>query len=61
MPGMTGVELVKNLKSPPIVIFVTSKKEYAVEAFELNVADYIMNLFTFTRHPLFNEEEGDCR
>ncbi len=49
MPGMTGVELVKNLKSPPIIIFVTSKKEYAVEAFELNVADYIIKPVTLPR------------
>lgn len=42
MPGMTGIELIKNLKKPPIIILVTSKKEYAVEAFELNVADYLI-------------------
>lgn len=49
MPGMTGVELVKNLKKSPIIIFVTSKKEYAVEAFELNVADYIIKPVTLPR------------
>jgi DNA-binding LytR/AlgR family response regulator len=49
MPGMTGVELVKNIKSHPIIIFVTSKKEYAVEAFELNVADYIVKPVTLPR------------
>lgn len=49
MPGMTGMELAKNLKSPPIIIFVTSKKEYAVEAFELNVADYIIKPVTLPR------------
>lgn len=42
MPGMTGVELLKNLEKRPIVILVTSKKDYAIEAFELNVADYII-------------------
>ncbi len=43
MPGMTGLELTKNLGSKkPIIIFTTSKKEYAAEAFELNVADYIV-------------------
>jgi DNA-binding LytR/AlgR family response regulator len=43
MPGMTGLELTKNLGNKrPVIIFTTSKKEYAVEAFELNVADYIV-------------------
>ncbi|HLO82177.1 MAG TPA: LytTR family DNA-binding domain-containing protein [Chitinophagaceae bacterium] len=50
MPGMTGLELTRNLgKDSPIIIFTTSKKEYAVEAFELNVADYIMKPVTPAR------------
>ena len=37
MPGMTGLELTKTLgNKKPIIIFTTSKKEYAAEAFELN-------------------------
>ena len=43
MPGMSGLELSKNLgNKKPLIIFTTSKKEYAVEAFEINVADYIV-------------------
>ncbi len=43
MPGMSGLELTKNLVNKrPIIIFITSKKEYAVDAFDLNVADYII-------------------
>lgn len=43
MPEMTGLELTKNLgEHCPVIIFTTSKKEYAVEAFELNVADYLI-------------------
>ena len=50
MPGMTGLELIKNLGDKrPVIIFTTSKKEYAVEAFELNVADYIVKPVTPTR------------
>jgi two-component system, LytTR family, response regulator len=49
MPGMTGLELVKNLKQRPIIILISSKKEYAVEAFELNVADYILKPVTLAR------------
>lgn len=49
MPGMTGIELIKNLKHRPIIILISSKKEYAVEAFELNVADYILKPVTLAR------------
>lgn len=43
MPGMTGIELTRNLgKKAPVIIFTTAKKDYAVEAFELNVADYLI-------------------
>jgi DNA-binding LytR/AlgR family response regulator len=42
MPGMTGLELVKSLSVKPIVIFTSSEKKYAAEAFELCVADYLV-------------------
>lgn len=43
MPEMTGIELTKNLSGKDtIIIFTTSNKEYALEAFELNIADYIL-------------------
>ncbi len=43
MPGMTGLELIKNLgNKKPLIIFTTAKKDYAVEAFELNVVDYLI-------------------
>ncbi|RZM18646.1 MAG: response regulator transcription factor, partial [Pedobacter sp.] len=50
MPGMNGIELTRNIGSKkPLIIFTTSKKEYAVEAFELNVADYIVKPVTPAR------------
>ena len=50
MPGMSGLELTQNLGDKrPIIIFTTSKKEYAAEAFELNVADYIVKPVTLAR------------
>jgi DNA-binding LytR/AlgR family response regulator len=50
MPGMTGLELTKHLGNKrPLIIFTTSKTEYAVEAFELNVADYIVKPVTPAR------------
>ncbi|MDF2930893.1 MAG: two-component system response regulator [Chryseobacterium sp.] len=43
MPEMTGIELTKNLSGKDIIIiFTSSNKEYALEAFELNIVDYIL-------------------
>jgi DNA-binding LytR/AlgR family response regulator len=50
MPGMTGLELTKNLvHRRPVIIFITSKKEYAADAFDLNVVDYIIKPVTNSR------------
>lgn len=43
MPGMTGLELTRHLGDHrSVIIFTTSKKDYAAEAFDLNVADYLI-------------------
>lgn len=42
MPAMSGLELIKSLKNPPEIILITSKKDYAIEAFDLSVTDYVV-------------------
>ena len=45
MPGLTGLELARVLRrfrTPPRVVFVTAHEEHAVEAFELDVVDYLL-------------------
>lgn len=50
MPGMTGLDLTKKLgSSKPLIIFTTAKKDYAVEAFELNVVDYLVKPIAASR------------
>jgi DNA-binding LytR/AlgR family response regulator len=50
MDSMTGIELAKSLGTKnPIIIFVTGHRGYAIEAFELNVADYITKPVTPVR------------
>ena len=39
MPKLTGIEFVKALAEPPLVIFTTAYSEYALEGFELDVVD----------------------
>ena len=50
MPGMTGIELTKKLgNKKALIIFTTAKTDYAVEAFELNVVDYIVKPVSIPR------------
>ena len=49
MPKLSGVQLLKNLKNPPLVIFTTAYSEYAVEAFELEAFDYLVKPIAFER------------
>jgi DNA-binding LytR/AlgR family response regulator len=50
MPGMTGIELTKQLgNTKPLIIFTTAKSDYALEAFELNVVDYLLKPVSLPR------------
>lgn len=49
MPGISGLELLKMLSKRPLTILTTAKQGYAVEAFELNVVDYLVKPFTLAR------------
>lgn len=42
MPVVNGLEFIKSLKNPPITILATSKKDYAIEAFECDIIDYLV-------------------
>ncbi len=42
MPGMSGIELLKSLEDKPLTILTSANTGYALEAFELNVVDYIV-------------------
>lgn len=47
MPDMSGVDFVRGLQSPPMVIFTTAYSEYAVEGFRLDAVDYLLKPFSF--------------
>jgi DNA-binding LytR/AlgR family response regulator len=49
MPELMGTDLVKTLTNPPLVIFTTAYKDYAIEGFELNAIDYLLKPFAFER------------
>jgi len=49
LPELKGLAFLRTLTNPPVVIITTAYHQYAVEGFELNVADYLMKPFSFER------------
>ena len=49
MPQLTGIDFLKTLKNPPLVIFTTAYANYAIEGFELNAIDYLLKPISLER------------
>lgn len=49
LPGIKGIEFLRTLKNPPHVIMTTAYSEYAVDAFDLEVLDYLTKPIEFSR------------
>lgn len=49
MPDITGLQFLKQLERPPMVIFTTAYAEFAVEGFNLEAVDYLLKPFDFHR------------
>ena len=49
MDDLTGIDLLKTLKEPPITIFTTAYSEYALEGYNLDVIDYLVKPISFQR------------
>ena len=45
MPDLNGMDFVKSLASPPLIVFTTAYSEYAVEGFKVNAVDYLLKPF----------------
>ncbi|MCI1189947.1 LytTR family DNA-binding domain-containing protein [Hymenobacter sp. DH14] len=49
MPVLSGLDLLRTLQHPPLVVLITSSKDYAVEAFEQAVVDYLVKPVSYPR------------
>ena len=75
MPDVNGLDFVRSLENPPLVVFTTAYSEYAVEGFKVDAVDYLLKPFgedDFTRaaekvksrydvqHTLTDISQPDC-
>ena len=45
MPDLNGMDFVKSLTAPHLVVFTTAYSEYAIEGFKVNAVDYLLKPF----------------
>ena len=45
MPDLNGMDFVKSLTSPPMVVFTTAYSEYAIDGFKVDAVDYLLKPF----------------
>lgn len=49
MPKMSGIDFLKIVKNPPLVVITTAFPSFALESFQLDVLDYLLKPITFER------------
>ena len=47
MPDLNGMDFVKTLSAPPMVIFITAYPQYAVESYKVSAVDYLLKPYGF--------------
>jgi DNA-binding LytR/AlgR family response regulator len=49
MPDLSGIQFLKTLKKPPLVVFTTAYSEYALESYDYDAVDYLLKPIEFDR------------
>src|SRR5476651_1078782 len=49
MPNISGIDFLRSIPNPPMVIFTTAYSEHAVQSFELDAIDYLLKPFSLPR------------
>lgn len=47
MPDINGVDFVKGLADPPLIVFITAYSEHAIESYKLRAVDYLLKPYSF--------------
>ena len=47
MPDLNGMDFVRSLTNPPLIVFTTAYSEYAIEGFKVEATDYLLKPFSF--------------
>jgi len=45
MPELSGMDFVRNLDNPPLVVFTTAYSQYAIEGYKVDAVDYLLKPF----------------
>ena len=64
MPDLNGMDFVRQLTAPPLVVFTTAYSEYAIEGYRVNAIDYLLKPFglqDFQRAALKVKEQYELR
>ncbi len=49
MPGITGLDFIRTLRHPPAIIITTAYPNFAIDAFDLDVIDYLLKPISIDR------------
>lgn len=47
MPDLNGLDFIRSIANPPLVVFTTAYSDYAVEGYKVNATDYLLKPFSF--------------
>jgi len=64
MPDLSGMDFVRQLPAPPLVVFTTAYSEYAIEGYKVNAVDYLLKPFgmnDFLRAAMKVQEQYNLR
>ena len=64
MPDLSGMDFVRQLPAPPLVVFTTAYSEYAIEGYRVNAVDYLLKPFgmnDFLRAAIKVQEQYNLR
>ena len=64
MPDLSGMDFVRQLAAPPLIVFTTAYSEYAIEGYKVNAVDYLLKPFgmnDFLRASMKIQEQYNLR